>query len=75
MERLFGLDMQLIADTLLTAISVFVLFTLASYLFFDTVRDVLKKRQDRIKKNPTRFAIRRSTSRNCAMRIRKWRRS
>lgn len=49
MERLFGLDMQLIADTLLTAISVFVLFTLASYLFFDTVRDVLKKRQDRIK--------------------------
>ena len=48
MERLFGLDMQLIADTLLTAISVFVLFTLASYLFFDTVRDVLKKRQDRI---------------------------
>lgn len=51
MERLFGLDAQLIADTVLLAISVFVLFTLASYLFFNPVRDMLKKRQERIKQD------------------------
>ena len=49
MERLFDLDLQLLADATLTAISVFVLFLLASYLLFNPARDLLKKRQDKIK--------------------------
>lgn len=48
MERLFNLDMQLIADSVLTAVNVFFLFIAASYLFFNPVRDFLKSRQDRI---------------------------
>ena len=49
MERLFDLDLQLLADATLTAISVFVLFLLASYLLFNPARELLKKRQDKIK--------------------------
>ena len=49
MERLFDLDLQLRADATLTAISVFVLFLLASYLLFNPARELLKKRQDKIK--------------------------
>ena len=49
MERLFNLDLQLIADSALTAVNVFVLFIIASYLFFNPVRDFLKSRQDRIR--------------------------
>ena len=49
MERLFDLDLQLLADATLTAISVFVLFLLASYLLFNPARDLLKKRQEKIK--------------------------
>ena len=49
MERLFDLDLQLLADATLTAISVFVLFILASYLLFNPARELLKKRQDKIK--------------------------
>lgn len=49
MERLFDLDLQLIADSLFTAINIFILFIVASYLFFDPVRDFLKARQDRIR--------------------------
>ena len=49
MERLFDLDLQLLADATLTAISVFVLFLLASYLLFNHARELLKKRQDKIK--------------------------
>ena len=49
MERLFALDLQLLADATLTAISVFVLFLLASYLLFNPARELLKKRQDKIK--------------------------
>lgn len=51
MDRLFGLDMQLIMDALQFGASVFVLFLLASYLFFNPVRKMLKDRQDGIKKN------------------------
>lgn len=49
MERLFNLDPQLIHDAVLLAAAVFVMFTLLSYLLFNPVRDMLKKRQDRIK--------------------------
>ena len=48
MERLFDLDMQLIHDAVLVAVSVFVLFLLASYLLFNPARDLLKKRQEKI---------------------------
>lgn len=48
MERLFNLDPQLIHDAVLLAIAIFVMFTLLSYLLFNPVRDILKKRQDKI---------------------------
>ena len=49
MSRLFDLDLQLLADSVLTMIAVLVLFILASYLLFNPVREFLKKRQDKIK--------------------------
>ena len=49
MERLFDLDLQLLADSVFTAVNIFILFIIASYLFFDPVRDFLKARQDRIR--------------------------
>lgn len=49
MERLFNLDLQLIHDTVLLAIAVFVMFVLLSYLLFNPVRELLKKRQDKIR--------------------------
>lgn len=49
MDRLFGLDLQLIVDAVQLAVSVFVLFTLASYLLFNPVRKMLKDRQDSIR--------------------------
>ncbi len=48
MERLVDLDPQLFHDTILLAISVFVLFTLLSYLFFNPVRKMLEDRKKRI---------------------------
>lgn len=48
MERLFDLDLQLIQDSILTAIAVFCLFMIMSYLLFNPVKDLLKKRQDKI---------------------------
>lgn len=49
MTRLFNLDMQLVADTIQLAISVFVLFTVMSYMLFNPVRKMLQNRQDKIK--------------------------
>lgn len=49
MERLFDLDLQLIADSAFTAVNVLILFIIASYLFFDPVRNFLQSRQSRIK--------------------------
>jgi F-type H+-transporting ATPase subunit b len=49
LERLFNLDPQLLHDAVLLAIAVFVMFTFLSYLLFNPVRDMLKKRQDRVK--------------------------
>ena len=51
MDRLFGLDMQLLLDALQIGVSVFVLFLLGSYLLFNPVRKMLKDRQEGIKKN------------------------
>lgn len=48
MERLFDLDMQLIADSVLTIIAIFVLYLAFGYFLFDPVKEVLKKRQDKI---------------------------
>lgn len=48
MERLFDLDFQLLHDTVLLAISIFVLFLVMSYMLFDPVRNMLKNRQNRI---------------------------
>lgn len=49
MERLFDLDFQLLHDSFLTLIAVFVLVLVASNLLFNPVREFLKKRQDKIK--------------------------
>ncbi len=48
-ERLFGLDPQLLQDALFTGVAIFVLFFVLSYLLFNPVRDMLKKRQEKIK--------------------------
>ncbi len=47
-ERLFGLDAQLIFDSLITALNVFILVILLSYILFNPLRAMLKKREDRI---------------------------
>lgn len=46
--RLFGLDYQLVFDALITAFNVFILFILLSYILYNPVRNMLKKRQDKI---------------------------
>ena len=48
MERLFGLDAQLLFEVFLTAIAVFILFVALSYILFNPVRDMLKKRQEMV---------------------------
>ena len=47
-ERLFGLDSQTIFDCFVLAITMLVLFTALSYFLFNPIRELLKKRQDRI---------------------------
>lgn len=49
MERLFNLDPQLIHDTVLLMIAMLVMFTFLSYFLFNPARDLLKKRQEKIK--------------------------
>lgn len=51
--RLFNLDAQLLFDSALLAISIFVLFLLLSYLLFNPARKLLKNRQDRINNDIT----------------------
>ena len=48
MTRLFDLDIQLLADAALMIVAVFVLFLVASYFFFNPVREMLKNRRDKI---------------------------
>ena len=48
MERLFDLDFQLLHDAVITAVAVFVLFLILSYMLFKPTRELLRKRQERI---------------------------
>lgn len=45
---IFGLDAQLLFDAGVLAINIFLLFILLSYILFNPVRNMLKKRQEQI---------------------------
>ena len=47
-QRMFGLDLQLLFDSGLTLLAVFVLFLILSYNLFNPARKILKDRRDRI---------------------------
>lgn len=49
MERIFDLDLQLIADAVLTIIALFFLFMALSYLLFEPARKMLEGRREKIK--------------------------
>lgn len=49
MERLFDLDWQLLADSVLMIVAIFVLFLLLSYFLFNPARKMLQDRQTKIK--------------------------
>ncbi|MCR5735093.1 MAG: F0F1 ATP synthase subunit B [Lachnospiraceae bacterium] len=51
MERLFDLDFQLLHDAAWSLLAVFILFLAMSYLLFNPIKDILKKRQDRIEED------------------------
>lgn len=46
--RIFDIDAQLFFDAAVLALNIFLLFILLSYLLFNPVRDMLKKRQEMI---------------------------
>lgn len=48
MERLFDLDWQLLADSCLTIIAVFILFLVMSYFLFNPARKMLNDRKKKI---------------------------
>lgn len=48
-ERMFGIDWQLLADSTLTLIAVFVLLAVMSYFLFNPARKMLSDRQAKIK--------------------------
>jgi ATP synthase F0, B subunit len=48
LERLIGFDVQLLHDAAIMGISIFILFFGLSYLLFNPVKDVLKKRRERV---------------------------
>lgn len=48
LDRLIEFDPQLLHDSILTGINIFILFFLLSYLLFNPVRDVLEKRKQKI---------------------------
>lgn len=49
MERLFNLDAQLLADTGLLAINVFILFIFLSYMLFNPTRKLLEARKNKVR--------------------------
>lgn len=49
LSRLFDLDFQLLADSVLMIIAMFFLFMFASHFLFDPVRNMLRARQDKIR--------------------------
>ena len=50
-DYLFGLDPQLLADTILLAIAVFILFIILSYPLFNPARELLEKRKQKIRED------------------------
>ncbi len=48
MERLFTIDAQLLFDACVMALSMFLLFTVLSYILINPVRDLLEKRKQKI---------------------------
>ncbi len=48
-DRLFGLDLQFLADSVIELIAIFVLFIGMSYLLFNPARAFLAKRQEKIR--------------------------
>lgn len=48
MERLLGFDPQLLFDSFVTGVNVFILFFALSYMLFNPVREVLEKRKQKI---------------------------
>lgn len=48
-DRMFGLDFQLLADSVLTLIAVFFLFGIMSYFLFNPARKMLNDRKAKIK--------------------------
>ena len=53
MSRVFDLDLQLLADSALMIVAIFVLFLAASYFLFNPVRAMLEKRKEKIKTDLT----------------------
>lgn len=51
MERLLNFDVQLEFDSVLLAINIFILFVVLSYLLFNPVRDLLRKRLEKIRQD------------------------
>lgn len=49
MSRLFDLDWQLVADSCLMIIAIFVLFLVMSYFLFDPARKMMNDRRERIR--------------------------
>lgn len=49
MERLFDLDWQLLSDSVLMIVAIFVLFLAMSYFLFNPARKVLSERQSKIR--------------------------
>lgn len=50
-DYIFGLNAQFLADAVILALAVFVLFVLLSYLVFNPARDLLRRRQEKIQGN------------------------
>lgn len=50
-DYIFGLDPQLLVDSLITLIAMIVLFLMLSYLLFNPARDLMQKRKDNIQKD------------------------
>ena len=48
-DRMFGLDWQLLADSTLTIIAVFALFAIMSYFLFNPARKMLNDRKEKIR--------------------------
>ena len=48
MERLLGFDPQMLFDSFVTGINIFILFFALSYLLFNPVRDALARRRNKI---------------------------